>query len=127
VAVAGLALVGDRHAVAPLDERLEVRREVVDRDAGHLVAVAARGALGNLQVEFVADDAGVLVEELVEVAHLHRQEVRVGPLLDGEVLPHDAACSHAWDVWRLPVRTLGFSGGSDRARSRIRRYIPGRQ
>jgi len=45
VAAAGLVLVGDRHPVAPLDERREVRGEVVDRDARHRVRGAVRGLL----------------------------------------------------------------------------------
>jgi hypothetical protein len=41
-AVVGLVLVGDRHAVAALDERGEVGREFVDGNAGHRV----RGTVG---------------------------------------------------------------------------------
>ena len=65
---------------------------VVDRDAGHVVALAAGALLRELQVQLLADQAGVLAEELVEVTQLHRQHVRPAVGLEGEELADDTRC-----------------------------------
>jgi len=53
-----------------------------------------RGLLGDFQIEFVTDQFGVVGEELVEVAALHRQDVRVGVGLQREKLLDDSLRGH---------------------------------
>jgi len=90
-AVRAVVLVGDGDAVAAFDERIEVRREVVDWDARHRVRTALTGLLAGLQVEFVGDEFGVVAEELVEVTDLHCEDVGVGLLLECEELADDSS------------------------------------
>ena len=89
-----LELVGDRDAVATLDQCLQIRCEVVDRNARHRVRRAVCGLLGDLQIELRGDEFGVLGEELVEVAALHRQDVGVGVGLQREELLDDPLGGH---------------------------------
>ncbi len=75
-------LVADGDAVALAQEAREVGFDGVVGDAAHgLVAFAVAGREGELQ--FAADDYGVVVEELVEVAHAE-EEQGVGILALGQ-------------------------------------------
>jgi len=108
-AVVGLVLVGDRDAVAALDERLQVRRQLRERDARHRIRRAVRGLLRDREVELVGDRLGVLGEELVEVATLHREQVRVGLRLEIEELPDDPR-SHIRVLPPSAAKTLRVDG-----------------
>ena len=79
--VARLAdLLGDRDGVAGGEQPRQVVVERVVGDAGHRhPAVAAEGARGQGDPGVAGDDAGVLVEGLVEVAEAVEQD-RVGML-----------------------------------------------
>ena len=90
VAVGGLVLVRDGDPIAAFDQRGDVGGEVVHGDAGHRVFRAVGGLLAHLQVQLVGHQLGVVVEELVEVPTLHRENVGVGPLLEREELTDDA-------------------------------------
>ena len=108
-----LVLLRDGDRVAALDECLQVRREVVDRHAGHRVRRAVARLLAHLQVQLVGDELGVVREELVEVATLHREHVGVGVLLQPQELPDDTRRLCHGMYWSGGgVKPCGFGAGS---------------
>ena len=110
-------LVGDRDAEVRVEQRLEVRRRVIDRNTRHRVGPRGILPLGEGDLADAGDRLGGLAERLVEVAHLEEHErVRVG-LTELEVLrehrgeflaSRDHLLGRPLGTWlRLGVRGVG--------------------
>ena len=110
-----LDLVADGDAMALGDEAGEVVLRGVVGDPGHGDAL---GPLGERDAQGLVGDFGVLVEELVEVAHAEEEEAVRVALLEGLVLAHRrgvALLGHRWSIPRR-VEASGFRCAGARAR-----------